>query len=145
MPVAPKTSDKATTYQSANDAFYRAFGSADAVAMDALWAEKSAVFCCHPGWPPILTRPEIVASWAEIFSHGAIPDMTFVPRQMALVGGLGLVCGIEMVGSAHFACTNLFVSEAGLWRMVHHHAGPLAPGTFAQIVSSVDPGRNARH
>lgn len=144
MTISRLTTDK-TTYQSANDAFYRAFAEADADAMEALWAENTPVFCCHPGWPPILTRAEIVASWAEIFSHGAIPDMTFVPRQMALVGGLGMVCGIEMVGKAHFACTNVFASEAGGWRMVHHHAGPLAPGTFAQIVSPVDPGRDARH
>jgi hypothetical protein len=27
---------------------------------------------------------------------------------------------------AHLAATNVFVLEDGQWRMVHHHAGPLA-------------------
>jgi hypothetical protein len=27
---------------------------------------------------------------------------------------------------AHLAATNVFVREGAAWRMVHHHAGPLA-------------------
>lgn len=134
-----------STFQAANDAFYTAFTSASFDSMERLWAEKSAVFCCHPGWPPILARSEIVASWREIFSHGAPRDIAFIPLQMSEVGGVGIACGIEILGEARFACTNLFVREGDSWRMMHHHAGPLAPGMLAEVPPTVDPGRNARH
>lgn len=138
-------SDDLRTFQSANDAFYRAFTRADSAAMATLWAQNGPVFCCHPGWPPMLGRAEIIASWAEIFSHGGQPDITFMPRQMALVGSVGIVCGIEILGNGQFACTNIFVAEDGVWRMAHHHAGPMAPGSFVNLAASVDPGRNVRH
>ncbi|MBL8708335.1 MAG: nuclear transport factor 2 family protein [Rhodospirillaceae bacterium] len=133
------------SFQVANEAFYHAFSNADAAAMGNLWAQGFPVFCCHPGWPPILTRAEIVASWKEIFSHGARLDISFVAQQTALIGAVGVVCGVEMVGNSQFACTNIFVVEAERWRMVHHHAGPLAPGTIAAIATPVDPGHGRRH
>src|SRR5690606_27093688 len=118
------------TFQAANDAFYRAFIQGDGVAMAVLWARNTPVFCCHPGWPPILDRDEIIASWDEIFGHGGQPDISFMPRQISLLGEVGIVCGIEILGNGQFACTNIFVAEEGVWRMVHHHAGPLAPGVL---------------
>ena len=133
------------SFQAANNAFYHAFSNADAAAMGKLWAQGFPVFCCHPGWPPILTRAEIIASWEKIFSHGARLDISFVAQQMALIGGVGVVCGVEMVGNSQFACTNIFVVEAGSWRMVHHHAGPLAPGAIAAIAALVDPGHGRHH
>jgi hypothetical protein len=133
------------TFQSANDAFYRAFAEADGGAMAALWAQSGPVFCCHPGWPPMVARAEIISSWLDIFSQGGLPNITFVPRQVAQIGDVGIVCGVEILGNGQFACTNIFVAEDGIWRMAHHHAGPLAPGTFANLAASVDPGRNVRH
>lgn len=133
------------TFQAANDAFYTAFSSGNVAVMDSLWSDKSAVFCCHPGWPPILNRSDIIASWQEIFSHGAPRDIAFIPLQMSEVGGVGIACGIEILGDARFACTNLFTREGQQWRMVHHHAGPLAPGMLAEVPPKVDPGRNVRH
>lgn len=133
------------TYQAVNDAFYRAFTEGDFPSMQSLWAETLPVFCCHPGWPPILGRDEILASWREILRAGAQLDIVFMPRQMAQVGELGIACGIELLGQNQFACTNVFAQEDGRWRMVHHHAGPLAPATFVQVASPLDPGRNMRH
>lgn len=129
----------------ANDAFYRAFATADMAAMRSLWAREVAVFCCHPGWPPILDLGQILASWAEILSHGPQPDLMFVPQQTAIYDGVGIVCGIEILGDAQFAGTNIFVREEAGWRLAHHHAGPLAPGTFVNPAHIADPGRNARH
>lgn len=136
-PTTP-TPQPPRSYQAANDEFYRAFTQVDRGAMRALWAESLPVFCCHPGWPPIVGRDDIVASWGEILRPGAQIDINFMPRQMALVGELGVVCGIELLGQNQFACTNVFARENGQWRMVHHHAGPLAPAAFVQV--AVPPG-----
>lgn len=139
MPQSPRS------YHAANDDFYRAFAAADVAAMVSLWAETLPVFCCHPGWPPILGRDEILASWREILRVGGQMDITFMPRQMAMVGDVGIACGIELLGQSQFACTNVFAQEGGHWRMVHHQAGPMASAAFVQVASPADPRRNTRH
>jgi ketosteroid isomerase-like protein len=133
------------SYQAVNDDFYRAFATADIAAMESLWAETLPAFCCHPGWPPILGRDEILTSWREILRAGGQVDITFLPRQMALVGDVAIACGIELLGQNQFACTNIFAREGGHWRMVHHQAGPMAPAAFVPVAPPADPGRNTRH
>jgi ketosteroid isomerase-like protein len=129
----------------ANDAFYRAFTTGDLDAMRALWAGADPVFCCHPGWPPIVDREQVLGSWEDILVRGGLPDIVFMLLQSAEWGDTGIVCGIELLGSAQFSCTNVFVRKADGWRMVHHHAGPLAPGARLELGGAADPGRNARH
>jgi ketosteroid isomerase-like protein len=45
-----------------------------------------------------------------------------------LFGELAIVTCYEGNGEhpAHLAATNLFTREDGVWRLVHHHAGPLS-------------------
>jgi len=62
-----------------------------------------------------------------------------------VIGDTGIVCGIEILGNGQFACTNIFIREDGAWRMIHHHAGPLAPGALVNITGGSDPGRAVRH
>lgn len=110
----------------ANDAFYEAFAAADVKAMEAVWADLPTVFCCHPGWPPITSRDEVIASWRDILADaGPIPVICTAPRAH-LFGGVGVVCCYERFGNQHLVATNLFVRIEGQWRMIHHHAGPLA-------------------
>jgi len=110
----------------ANDAFYQAFAAADFDAMAAVWSEQGNVFCCHPGWPPITSRAEVMASWQEILTAaGPIPVSCVAPK-VTVHGEVGLVCCYERFANQHLVATNLFVRADGQWRMIHHHAGPLA-------------------
>ena len=110
----------------ANDAFYQAFAAADIKAMEAIWAEQPTVFCCHPGWPPITARSEVMQSWRDILADaGPIPVVCSMPRAH-LFGEVGVICCYERFANQHLVATNLFLRVQGRWRMIHHHAGPLA-------------------
>jgi hypothetical protein len=41
-------------------------------------------------------------------------------------GAAMVLCREVLEGQGVLAATNLFVMEAGAWRMVHHHSGPIA-------------------
>jgi hypothetical protein len=110
----------------ANDAFYQAFAAASLEAMEAVWAEQPNVFCIHPGWPPITNRAEVMASWQEILSNtGPIPVSCVAPKA-TIFGDIGLVACYERFANQHLVASNLFIRADGRWRMIHHHAGPLA-------------------
>jgi hypothetical protein len=131
-------------FATANDLFYDAFARADAVVMAGLWARRLPVFCCHPGAIPLTDRDAIVGSWRQILRHGHPGEIVFVPRRLSLVGGIGVACGIEIVGQGQFACTNMFAEEDGGWRMVHHHAGPVMPAARISV-APVQGGQETRH
>lgn len=125
----------------ANSAFYDAFQAASIEQMSDLWAPTDAVFCCHPGWQPIHGREAVLRSWAEIFSNAG--PMPIAHRVLArdLIGEMGIVCCLESVSGHGFIATNLFVRDGKIWRMVHHHAGPIA-GPLPIIAGSPGPIAN---
>lgn len=130
-----------TAVEFANSAFYDAFSAANIEQMADLWTSADAVFCCHPGWQPIHGREAVLRSWAEIFSSAG--PMPVAHRVLArdLVGDMGIVCCLESVSGHGFIATNLFVREGKIWRMVHHHAGPIA-GPVPVIAGSPGPTPN---
>jgi hypothetical protein len=110
----------------ANDAFYQAFAAADIKAMDAIWADLPTVSCCHPGWPPITARAEVMQSWRDILADaGPVPVTCAMPVPHRF-GEIGVICCYERFANQHLVATNLFIRDRGQWRMIHHHAGPLA-------------------
>lgn len=109
----------------ANDAFYQAFADADLSAMDRIWAPQGRVFCCHPGWPPLTTRDEVMASWGRIFSAGGAMPIRCLAPDIGVFGGTGLVCCYESLGGTAFVVTNLFIKAGQGWCIFHHHAGPI--------------------
>jgi ketosteroid isomerase-like protein len=112
----------------ANAAFYRAFAERDVDAMDALWARSAPVACIHPGWQALHGREAVMESWRSILDGPDAPAIT-CSRESVLSGeGLAVVLCVESLRGGSLAATNVFVREAGQWRMVHHHAGPIAPG-----------------
>src|SRR5882672_77052 len=112
----------------ANSAFYAAFGRKDAEAVDAIWAREAPVACLHPGWELLLGREAVVDSWRRILLGGGAPPEIRCERASAYVQGdwAWVVC-TEVLPAGSLAATNLFVREAGRWRMVHHHASPIPP------------------
>lgn len=112
----------------ANAAFYRAFAERDLDAMDALWARSARVACIHPGWQALHGRDAVMESWRSILDGPGAPVIA-CSRESVLPGeGVAVVLCVESLRGGSLAATNVFVREAGQWRMVHHHAGPIAPG-----------------
>ena len=112
----------------ANLDFYAAFAGGDMAAMELLWAREHPVFCVHPGWPPLMSRAQILASWQKIFDGPAPPAVRFERLAGHEVGDLGYVIGCEVIGGGQLAATNIFVHESTGWKICHHQATPIAPG-----------------
>ena len=109
----------------ANQAFYRAFAARDLPAMAALWAVRVPVACVHPGWDALRGREEVMASWRAVLG-GQPPAVTCTSASAHVLGETAFVICQERLPGARLVATNVFVREAGAWRLVHHQAGALA-------------------
>lgn len=111
----------------ANEAFYQAFRSHDIAAMDQVWARHSRVACIHPGWSALTARQAVMESWQAIFANPEAPDVACRGAEAFVAGQQSFVICYEVFGKSLLAATNIFVMEAGIWKMVHHQAGPCSP------------------
>ena len=109
----------------ANAAFYRAFATRDVAAMEALWARETPVACIHPGWQVLNGRENVMASWRGILA-GVPPAIECAQAIARVAGSAAFVVCTEILEAGELVATNLFVREAGDWKMAHHHAGPVA-------------------
>ena len=110
----------------ANEAFYAAFDAGDIEAMDALWADKHNVACIHPGWVALATREDIIDSWRSILESPHAPSIRCASPIATVLGGMGFVVCSEILSGGELLATNIFVCEAGIWKICHHHAAPVA-------------------
>jgi hypothetical protein len=110
----------------ANAAFYRAFATRNVTAMDTLWAVRASVACIHPGWQVLAGRTAVMASWRGILENPDAPDIACTEARAHVFGAAALVVCTERLESSQLVATNLFVREDDVWRLVHHHAGPVA-------------------
>lgn len=112
----------------ANAAFYRAFAERDLDAMEALWAHSARVACIHPGWRTLHGRDAVMASWRAILDGPDAPEISCSHESVIPGDGMAVVLCVESLRGGSLAATNVFVREGDRWRIVHHHAGPIAPG-----------------
>ena len=108
----------------ANEAFYRAFADRDMQAMAEVWAREAAVVCVHPGWPPVEGLEAVLSSWQAILGSPGSPKIRCRAPSVYFRGEMGFVVCYEDIEGQFLIATNVFVREAGRWRMVHHQAGP---------------------
>lgn len=123
MPTHGLSSDELELL-AANEAFYAAFRERDVLAMDALWASGHPVACTHPGWEALHGRDDVLASWHAIMDNPEAPQVLCVEAVASLLGEAAFVTCIEQLGNIELVATNVFVRELGLWKLVHHQAGP---------------------
>jgi ketosteroid isomerase-like protein len=112
----------------ANAAFYRAFTRGDVAAMRELWAEHSEILCFHPGGVLLRGRADVLGAWSQILAAPPPIEMRCHDAHVQLHGDVAIVTCYEGNGgqAPHLAATNVFVLEGERWRLLHHHAGPLA-------------------
>jgi ketosteroid isomerase-like protein len=109
----------------ANAAYYRAFAAGDFAAMSRIWAEEQ-VSCIHPGWPVLVGRSAVLESWRNILRDPAMERIECLDATAIVSGDEGRVLCVEIVGATPFAASNWFRRIGGAWRMIHHHASPIA-------------------
>jgi len=127
------------TPQDAEQAFYRAFELADLVEMMAVWAEEEDIVCVHPGGGRHCGVVEVRESWRQIFSEG--------PRLRFRLAGNRVTSGrmwsvhsvyehVTVAGDPRptnpVLSTNIYLLTDRGWRMLVHHASPLAPEAAPQ-------------
>lgn len=120
------------TAQDAEQAFYRAFATADADAMKAVWAQQD-ITCIHPGGALLQDPETIFKSWRHILgSQGASElkvEVLYRRTQKDLV--IHLVRerfrNLSNRPALPVLSTNVYLLQPGGWRMVVHHASPEAP------------------
>lgn len=124
------------TAQEAERAFYRAFERADLAEMMAIWAEEEDIVCVHPGGGRHHGVVEVRESWRQIFAQG--PRLRFRLIDSRIFSGrmLSVHSVQEQVSVAGdprppspVLSTNIYLLTDRGWRILVHHASPLAPET----------------
>lgn len=121
-----------TSPQDAALAFYQAFEARDLDAMMAAWADDEEIICVHPGGPRMVGYDAVRTAWEQLFSGDA--KLTFRLDEIVVIEtvGLALQSAIEHVstsaGTARgtAVATNVFMRTPSGWRVVCHHASPVA-------------------
>ena len=110
----------------ANEAFYAALNAKDVEGMEAVWAQDVPIACIHPGWNVLVGREQVMESWRAILGNPAQPTVVSGGERVQVEGDVAVVVCREMVAGAPLAATNIFVREAGRWRLLHHHSSAIA-------------------
>jgi ketosteroid isomerase-like protein len=140
------TSDEAET------AFYDAFERGDLAAMMAVWAESDAVVCVHPRGPRLVGFDAVRDSWTQIFAGGNTQlrikstELRKFDGQSVAVHTLVEVLTAPGQQATQSVCsTNVYeLTDAG-WRMVVHHATPLADPVAVPAEEEPASGRHTLH
>ena len=116
----------------ANDAFYNAFASRDMQAMEAIWVKVAQPTCVHPGWLPLVGREQVLTSWRDILEDDHAPQIACSNARAFRCGAGAYVTCHEHLDRGFLIATNIFLREAGTWKILHHQAGAaLLPGGAA--------------
>lgn len=110
----------------ANQEFYRAFRQRDVAGMQAIWSSQHPVACTHPGWAPLAGREAVLRSFAAILASPKSPPVRANAETVLSLGQSAVVICAEHIDDVELTATNVFVREAGGWRLLVHHASPLS-------------------
>lgn len=133
-PVRPRARAKLfPTPEDAENAFYDAFERGDLAAMMAVWAESDDVVCVHPQGPRLVGLDAVRESWAQIFTGASQVRVRTTEPHRFNGQSVAVHSVIEMLGPPGEAsptgsvyATNVYELTEGGWRMVIHHASPMA-------------------
>lgn len=125
----------------ANAAYYDAFAHGDVGAMNRVWADD-AVSCIHPGWPVLVGRQVVLDSYRNILRNPDRERITHRDHTVLVAGREARVLCVEVIAGTGvaLAATNGFRRIDGTWRLIHHHASPIA-SLFNEVPDSPPPSR----
>ena len=124
------------TPDEAETAFYTAFANTDLDAMMAVWLDSDAVACVHPLGSRISGRGAVKAGWADIFRNSGSLKFRLAEVSRTQDGVLAIHVlheHISVPGESGerppAVATNIYQLTQDGWRMILHHASPVAvPG-----------------
>ena len=123
------------TPDDAENAFYEAFERRDLATMMAVWAERDDVVCVHPRGPRLTGFEAVRDSWAQIFAGSGGGTMRVRATEVRKFDGNSVAVHslVEVLAvpgqsgaSQSVSATNVYELTDGGWRMVVHHATPMA-------------------
>lgn len=106
-----------------NKAFYDAFATGDFLSIKRLWSRKNDISVIHPGSAALHGQKAVMMSWEMIFENSGAHAIECVDARVYLTGETAYVVCREVFPEGQLVATNIFVTEDGAWRMVHHQAG----------------------
>ena len=125
-----------------NAAFYAAFEARDLDAMADLWEHSDRAAVTHPGWPTMRGWARVAVSFGSIFEQTPFIQFFLTDEQIVVSGDVAWVLVEEnvlqatdthgsrvaesLLGDATATAVNVFVRSERGWRMVVHHAAPVA-------------------
>ena len=121
-----------TSPQDAALAFYQAFEARDLDAMMAAWADDEDIVCVHPGGSRMVGYDAVRSGWEQLFAGDAKLSFRLDEIVVLETVGLAMQSVIEHVATADgtargvAVATNVFLRTPSGWRMVCHHASPMA-------------------
>lgn len=119
--------------RAANQAFYDAFEARDLDAMSEVWEHSDRVSCTHPGWRTLRGWGAVSGSWFALFGGPSPLQFILTDAVVAVAGDAAWVTVdenlISVDGGGTVAALNLFVRQAGRWRLVSHHGSAVAQQT----------------
>jgi len=127
------------TPDDAETAFYDAFERSDLAGMMAVWAEDDDIVCIHPQGPRLMGFEAVRESWMQIFSGGGsrlrvrtTEARKFSGQSVAVHAVVEVLSAPGQQGPTQAVCaTNVYELTDDGWRMVVHHATPLAESAAA--------------
>ncbi len=99
--------------------------------MSDLWEHSDRVVCTHPGWATLRGWASVSASFFALFQGPQTMQFILTGEHVEVTGDTAWVVIDENILSDEVggtvAALNLFARSAdGRWRMVVHHASPVA-------------------
>ena len=119
----------------ANRAFYAALEARDLDAMGDVWEHSDRVVVTHPGWPMLRGWAKVAGSWDAIFRNTGYIQFVLTDEDVTVEGDTAWVTldenilqsgGDDELSGSRATTINVFVRDEGAWRLVVHHASPVA-------------------
>lgn len=140
------------TPDDAESAFYDAFERGDLPAMMAVWAESESVVCVHPRGPRLVGFDAVRESWMQIFAGGSTPlrirateVKRFDSQGVAVHALIETLSAPGQQPTQSVSATNVYELTDDGWRMVVHHATPIAEPTKAAAEEDRAPPAHTLH
>jgi ketosteroid isomerase-like protein len=132
---ATSVAEDALAVEAQNRRYYDAFQSLSVEEIAKLWWQDDAVTCIHPGADIRTGIGEVLTSYAEILTGTTSIRFALGDVRVRVIGDLAYVNCVENLVTVEqdagdylgaVLATNVFERRKSDWRLVHHHASPIA-------------------